>query len=171
MNRQQKEVLVELLHSDFAKSNAAFLVGFQGMSVAQMQTLRSKLRDKGGRFKVAKVRLVKRAIEGVKEAGLLIPFLKDQLGVVFASDEPTAIAKVLYDFSKANEQLTLVSGCFESSLLDKEAIARIALLPSREVLLAQVCGAIKAPASNVVAVLNMHLLRLVLVLKQVGEKK
>ena len=171
MNRQQKELVVKSLYNNFSHSQAMFLVGFRGMTVEQIQTLRSRLREKGGVFKVAKVRLMKRAIEDMQDVNMLMPFLKGQVGVVFVSDEPSHVAKVLHDFSKGNEALALVSGCLDSKLLDSATISRIATLPSREILLAQVCGTMKAPVSGLVTALNMLMLKLVFVLKQVNEKK
>ncbi len=171
MNRQQKALVVEGLKKDFSDSQATFLVGFKGLTVKQMQSLRKELRQKGGTLKIAKARLMLRATEG--EAGIeqLIPFLKGQIGLVFASNESPAIAKVLHDFSKGNEALELVAGYLDSQLLDQETIVHLASLPSKEVLLAQVCGTLKAPAIGLAAVLNVLVLRFLWTLKQVGEKK
>ncbi len=171
MNRQQKELAVQLLREGFSQSQASFLVLYRGLTVSQMQSLRKELGVHGGRLKVAKARLMKRATEGVEGMGDFVPFFKDQIGVVFASDEPPAVAKVLYEFSKQHEALQLVIGRLDSQMLDKKAIVRIASLPSKDVLLAQACGAIKAPIVNFANVLNIQLLRLLLVLKQIAQKK
>lgn len=170
MNRQQKSEIVELLKNNFSKS-ASFLVDFRGLTVGQMQVLRKELRGKGGTLKVAKARLMKRAIEGMEEAEEFSPLLRGQVGIVFAEQEPSAVAKVLALFSKKNEALTLIAGCLESQVLGKDAVVRIAELPSKEVLLAQVCGAVQAPISGLASVLNILILRLLWSLKQVAEKK
>ncbi len=171
MNREQKEAVIQSLKENFTSKPALFLVGYKGLTVAQIQSLRNELRQKGGTFKVAKTRLMKRAADGVEGADVLISFFKEQVALVFADQEPPAVAKVLKDFSNQHNKLQLVAGVFEQKLLDKEAITLIASLPPKEVLLAQVCGAIKAPISGLVGVLNMLLMKPILVFKQIEAQK
>jgi len=171
MNRQQKAEVVENLKENFLKSQATFIVGFKGLKVAQMQQLRSDLRQKGGVLKIAKARLMKRAVDGESGIGDLLPHLQDQIGLVFSNEKFTAVAKVLSDFSKENGALSLVVGVLDSKLIEKNKIKQIASLPSREVLLAQVCGALNAPVSGLVRVLNMMILRPLFALKQIGQSK
>lgn len=171
MNRQQKTEVVELLKDSFSHKQAAFLVNFQGLTVAQLQTLRKELRKSGGSLKVAKARLMKRAVESLKGDDQLAPFFKGQVGIVFASKESPAIAKVLHEYSQKNGALKLIAGCLEDRLLDGASIVRIASLPSREVLLAQVCGTIQAPLTGFVNVLNGVMVQFLWTLKQIGDKK
>jgi len=171
MNRQQKAIVVEELKKSLLGSKAAFLVGFRGLNVSQMQGLRSDLRSKGGSLKVAKARLMKRAVDGETDIEQLAPFFKDQIGIVFAQEQFSDVAKILSDFSKKNEALNLVAGYLEATVIDKGRISQIASLPPKEVLLAQVCGTLNAPIVGMVRSLNMIILKLLFVLKQVGEKK
>ena len=171
MNRQQKEQVVQNLCKSFSKNPALFVIGYKGLTVSDMQGLRKQLREKGGTLKVTKARLMKIAAGESGEAKSLVPYLKDQIGIVFASDESPAVAKVLHDFAKNHAGLQLVVGQLDAQLLDGNSIGRIAMLPSKEVLLAQVCGAINAPISGFVYVLNMQLVRLLSVLKQLDQKK
>jgi large subunit ribosomal protein L10 len=154
MNRQEKQQIIEAIKSDFQKSTASFLVGYRGLTVAQLTDLRKKLRENGGALHVAKVTLIKRAIDGVPTVEGLRTFLGDQIALVFSQNEPPAIAKVLSDFSKEFEQLKIVVGSFESAILDENTIKEIASLPSREVLLAQLCGTLKAPMSKLAFVVD-----------------
>ncbi len=170
MNRQQKELIVLSLKKNFVGSQASFLVDFQGLTVSQMQILRRALGKKGGELKVAKARLIKRAVAGDKTE-VLVPFCKDQIGVVFAETEVSTVAKVLYDFSKKQEALRLVVGFLDTQLLNSQEIVRIASLPTKKVLLAQVCWAIKAPVTNLVMVLRMPIYKFLWLLKQLIEKK
>ena len=171
MNRQQKEILIDSLKKGFAESEAAYVIGYSGLSVNSLQELRGKLRASGARLKVAKMRLFKRALgEGAMFEGFK-PFLVEQRGIVFASKEPTSVAKVLYDFAKANEKLDIVLGYVDKEFLDQATVKYIATLPSREVLLAQVVGTMQAPIRQFVGVLNMLVVRLLIVLKQIAEKK
>ena len=171
MNRQQKDALVKSLETSFSGSQAAFLVNYQGMSVGQMQTLRFALDDQGGSIKVAKNRLVKIALKDVGQCESLSSLLQGQLAFVFASNDVTSVAKVLHDFAKENETLTVVAGCSESKFFDAQAVKVIASLPSREVLLAQLCGVLNGPKTSFVVVLRQLLVRFLLVLKAIEEKK
>lgn len=155
MNREEKALLVASLKNDFAQSKAAFLVNYQGLTVEQVKNLRKGLRSKGGRMKIAKARLIKMAAQDNPEINVMLPYFKEQIGVIFVQDEPQSIAKVLNDFAKENEKLTIVAGSLESKLVDKATIVRIASLPSREVLLAQLCGTLKAPIAKLAFVLKM----------------
>jgi large subunit ribosomal protein L10 len=171
MNRQQKEHVVEALKHDFENSHASFLVGYKGLNVAQVLMLRKQLRHQGGSFKVAKVTLMKRVAHDMPSIEKLVPFFKDQVALVFAQQESPAIAKLLYDFAKENQQLMILAGCMDSVVLSKESVKILASLPSKEILLAQVCGTLRAPMFGLVSVLNMLILRLMFVLKKIEEKK
>ncbi len=160
MNREQKESVIQELKNDFSQSQGTFVVGVKGMTVTQLQKLRKDLRAQGGKLKITKARLMKIATDDNKAIEALQPFFKEQIGIVFSKQEPSAIAKVLFNFAKKNEALSLVAGTLESQLLDAKTIGKIAQLPSREVLLAQVCG-----------VLNMVMIKFLLTLKAIEAKK
>lgn len=160
MNREQKAIVIDSIKKDFAQCEASFIVGYKGLTVKQLQALRKELRSKNGNFKVAKGRLVKLAVKDLAGINELTPYFKEQIGVVFADENAPAVAKVLYDFAKANNSFTLVAGFFDARVLPRKDIERIAVLPSREVLLAQVCY-----------ILNMQMVRLLWVLQRVAEAK
>ena len=160
MNREQKAVVVDSIKNSFSQSEASFIVGYKGLTVKQLQALRKELRTQKGTFKVAKGRLVKLAVKDMDGVSELTPYFKEQVGVVFADEQVPAVAKVLYDFAKANNNFTLVAGFFDARVLPSKDIERIATLPSREVLLAQICY-----------ILNMQMVRLLWVLQKVAETK
>lgn len=172
MNRQQKMEVVDFLKDNFSTSEASFLITVNGLTVGQMQNLRIELRNNGGLLKVAKGRLMKLAIQDVDGgAQELMPFCKNQVGLVFAQAEPPAVAKVLHDFAGKNDAFSIVVGCLESGVIDAASVARIALLPSKDVLRAQACGTLKMPIVGFVNVLRVLILRLLWVLKQISDKK
>jgi len=171
MNRQEKEQVIESLKSGFQDSSASFLVNYKGLSVAQMADLRAKLREQGGSLRVAKVTLIKRAVGDVPGVSDLDSLLGEQVALVFAQNEPPAVAKVICDFAGEVEQLKVVGGSYESSLLTDEAVKTFAKLPPREVLLAQVCGALQAPISQLAFIASALLKKPLVALKQVENKK
>jgi len=171
MNREEKAEVIASLKNDFTNSQGAFLVNYQGLSVEQVQNLRSNLRTEGAQFKVAKARLMKLAAEGVPEAEPMVPYFKEQVGLIFADEGVPSVAKILKKFAKKNKALEIVAGSLEQKLLDKEAVERIASLPPREVLLAQVCGTLQAPIKGLVAGLNQIPMKLLWALKELEQKK
>jgi large subunit ribosomal protein L10 len=172
MNRHQKGLLIDQLRDNFAEDKSLFLVNFCGMSVGQMQLLRRKLDENNGSLKVSKIRLVKRAAKGIEKVELLIPYLKGQLALVLSpTEKSTAIAKILYDFSKENEQLNVIVGCFDSELVTKEIISRIATLPPKEILIAQVCGMVKMLPVRLIYSLRAPIMRIIRILRMIGESK
>ena len=170
MNRQQKGQVIESLKGDF-QGNSSFWVNYQGMTVCQLQSFRRKLKQKGGEFKVAKVRLMKRAMEGKADLEELNSKLCGQLGVVFTSKEPAEIVKVLFETAKEFGKLEVLYGALDSQVLDASMLKFISTLPSREILLAQLLGVIKAPINNFALVLKMPMMELLWVLRQISEKK
>ena len=160
MKKQQKQAAIDNLEARFSGSQGAFLVNFQGMSVAQLKTLRFALGDKGGSLKVAKNRLAKLALKDVSNCQGLDSLLVGQLAYVFAQGAITSVAKVLVDFAKKNDKLKVVAACSESKIYDARSVAVLASLPSREVLLSQLCGTLNAPV-----------ILFALAIKAVAEKK
>lgn len=171
MNRQQKEALVASLKESFSGSAASFIVGVNGLTVEQIESLRGQLRDQGGKLQVAKVRLMKRALEENKSVQGLEPFMKEQIALVFAQKEAPQIAKVLCTFSKENEALSVLAGCMDASVLDKDAVKKIASLPPREVLLAQLLATLNAPISGLAVSLHQVMAKLVYALKAIEQQK
>lgn len=154
MNRQEKNLVIDELKNELLSSSAAFLIGYKGLTVKKLHQLRSNLRGKDGVFKVAKARLMRLAVDGQSGVDGLSDYFKDQVGLVFAKKDVAGVAKVLSDFSKENTNLQLVAGYFDSRILQREKIIQIASLPSREVLLAQLCATLNAPMSSLARVIN-----------------
>jgi len=145
MKKQQKQAAIQNLEARFSGSEGAFLVNYQGLSVSQLKKLRFELDSKGGSLKVAKNRLAKIALKDISKCHGLDSLLKGQLAYVFAQGEITSVAKVLTDFAKENDKLKVVAGCSDSKVYDAKTVARLGSLPSREVLLSQLCGVLNAP--------------------------
>jgi large subunit ribosomal protein L10 len=171
MKRHEKAQVVNFLHDTIQQSAASFLVNFKGLTVKQMQLLRKEVRQNGGLLKVAKARLMKRAVADVEGGHDLMPYLKDQVGVVLVAHDFPLIAKVLHSFSKKNESLQLVAGLLEKRVFDKQSVIRIAQLPNKEVLVAQLCGVLQRPAQNLASLFHVMVARMLFVLKQVAEKQ
>ena len=171
MNRQQKEAVISDFNEMLSSANATFLVRYRGLSVKQMFDLRKVLRESGGRLKITKARLMKRAAEGVEGIDSFKEDFKDQIGLVFAMEEAPPIAKKLVDFAKECEALEVMSGFFESKMLSKDEVKFFASVPSRVVLLGQLAGTLQAPVAALARQLNMLVANLAYGLKAVAEKR
>lgn len=171
MNRNEKQIIVDSLKESFKNSQASFIVGVKGLTVEAVQGLRKGLYTKGGTLKVAKNTLLKRATDDMQGLSDLAPYFKEQVAIVFANKETPDIAKLLFNIAKENERFTIVAGSLNYKMISKEQIERLALLPAREVLLAQVCGTLNAPIASYIRILNQLILRLLWVLKQAAEKQ
>jgi len=130
-----------------------FLTDFSGMSVEKLSLLRKKCREQDIRFKVLKNTLLKRSLN---ERGItsLDPYLNGPTGLVYSPKDSVAPAKVLVDFAKEHERPKVKAAVVDGHLFDEKAIARLAQLPSREVLLQQVLGTVIAPMTMLLGAIN-----------------
>jgi large subunit ribosomal protein L10 len=163
VDRAQKEKAVEELGQIFASSGVVVVAHYAGMTVAQMQDLRAKLREVGGSVRVAKNTLAKIALEGKpseKMGGLL-----SGMTMLSYSEDPVAAAKVCDAFAKTNDKFVIIGGAMGDTVLDQAGVKAVASMPSREELIAQIvsmigapgsaiAGAIGAPASNIASILS-----------------
>lgn len=171
MNRQEKAQVIDSIKKDFASSQASFIVQTQGMTVEQIQHLRRELYAKKAEIKVAKNTLLIKATSDMAGLNELAPYFKDQIAVVFAESEAPAIAKILYNTTKKQAHLKLKAGALDNRLISAEQIEFLAELPSREVLLAQLCGTLQAPIQQTASLLNQLIARLLYVLSEIERKK
>ena len=147
VDRAQKEKVVEELGQIFTDSGVVVVAHYQGLTVADMQDYRGRMRDAGGVVRVAKNRLAKIALEGTPCEGF-----SDLLSgmVVFAySKDPVTAAKVTEAYAKDNGNLVVLGGSMGGSILDPAGVKSVALMPSREELIASIAGCIVAPASGI----------------------
>lgn len=173
MKRTDKESFVALFTERVRTSPVFYLTDFSGLNVKAMTRLRRELRAAGAEYVVVKNRLVVRALE---ELDLADPAITGQLkgptGVIMVTDEPVGPAKALSDFAKAHGDRPV----FKVGLLDEKVVAaaqfdRLAKLPSREQLLAELAGALEAPMAMLATALEAKLQETAGLLDALREKK
>ncbi len=164
ISREKKQELVKSYTEELSRSQAAILTDYRGLSVAELNQLRNKMREAGSGYHVVKNRLVKLAL---KEAGLPVPeeFLQGPTAIGFCYEDVVAPAKVLTEYAKEFKVLTIKGGILGDKVVDAQVISSLADLPPREVLLAQVLSGIRSPLAGLVNVLSGTLRGLVTVLK------
>ena len=147
MDRAQKEKVVEELGQIFESSGVVVVAHYAGLTVAEMQDLRGRMRAAGGSVRVAKNKLAKIALDG-KPCESIADLLTG-MTVLAYSEDPVAAAKVVEDYAKANKKLEILGGAMGSAALTPDGVKAVASMPSREELIAQVVSCIGAPASNI----------------------
>ncbi|MEM7488797.1 MAG: 50S ribosomal protein L10 [Pseudomonadota bacterium] len=168
MDRAQKEKVVEELGQIFESSGVVVVSRYEGMTVAEMQDLRARMRDAGGSVRVAKNKLAKIALEG-KPAASIADYLTG-MTVLAYSEDPVAAAKVIDDYAKGNSKLEILGGAMGENALDVDGVKAVAKMPSREELIASIVGCIGAPASNIAGAIGAPASNIASILSTVEEK-
>lgn len=169
MKQDEKGVIIDEVRQIMEKSSIIIATHYRGLTVAQMGDLRKRMHDNGCQYRVVKNTLAKRASAGTSFEGLS-GLLTGPTGLAFSVD-PVAPAKVLTGFVKDNPTLEIRGAVMNGQLLDSSSLARLATLPSREVLLAKLLGTMNGPIQNFVGVLAAVPASLVRVLDQIRQAK
>jgi large subunit ribosomal protein L10 len=170
MNKEEKDQLVAQLQDRLGRAKGAFLVDYQGLDVETLNRLRGELRNVGTEFQVVKNRLLKRASEGTNTE-LIRDHMQGPSAIALTYEDLVGPAKVLVNFSKSFEKLKIKRGQISGKVVDPEGIKRLASLPGREILLAQVLSAMQAVPASFVRALNGIILNLLYALKAIEQKK
>src|SRR5437870_293701 len=151
MNRTEKEALVADLKEKLEGATALYYTDFTGLNVKRMTDLRRRLRKANVEYVVIKNTL---ALRAVNESGLVGERLKGPTGLVVTRD-PVAAAKVITDFAKENDdKLTVKGGLFEGKAIDKTQVKKLASMPSREQMLADLGAGLMSPMAGFVGAMN-----------------
>ena len=153
MKLEQKIQIAESLHEKFARAKVVVVTDYKGLDVAALSLLRRKLKDADIEYKVVKNSLLVRAAQGT-DAAVITDSFKGPSAVALSYDDPVAPAKVLSEFADANNKLELKVGVMNGKMLDLGALKALAVLPSREVLLAKVLSAMNGVPTGFVRTLN-----------------
>ena len=151
MERAKKAEVVESLNGLFGEAGSVVVAHYTGLTVAEMNDLRSRMRDAGASFKVAKNRLVVRALQGTA-AEPIAHLFKGPTGVAFSKD-PIAASKVVAAYAKENNKLVILGGVVGTTTLDVEGVKALAELPSLDELRGKLVGLLQAPATKIAGVL------------------
>ena len=151
MKRNEKEQLVTELTTKIKDAKALYYTDFTGLNVKRMTDLRRRLKKAGIEYVVIKNTL---ALRAVNESGLVGTRLKGPTGLIISKDAVSA-AKLLTDFAKENEQKpTVKSGMLEGVAIDEAQVKKLASMPSREQMLAELGASMQAPMAAFVGALN-----------------
>ena len=152
LNRSEKEAVITEVTSLAAKAQTLVMAEYRGITVAAMDKLRVNARKSGVNLSVLKNTLARRAV-----AGGQFEVAADQMTgplIYGFSEDPVAAAKVVADFAKTNDKLVIRGGVYGGKVLDVNGVKQLANIPSKEVLLAQLCGLLMSPMSRTAVVLG-----------------
>jgi large subunit ribosomal protein L10 len=153
VERAAKRELVSTLNDVFSNTSVVVVAHYAGLTVADMQKLRTQMKQAGATVKVAKNRLAKIALEGTDVASIS-DLLRGPTLIAYSSD-PVAAPKVAVDFAKVNEKLVILGGAMGKTTLNVDGVKALATLPSLDELRAKLVGLVQAPATKVAQVVNV----------------
>jgi len=152
LNRSEKQAVVQEVTALAAKAQTLVMAEYRGITVADMTKLRVAARGAGVDLSVLKNTLARRAVKGSQ-----FEVAGDQMTgplIYGFSVDAVAAAKVVADFAKTNDKLVIRGGAFAGKALDVNGVKQLANIPSKEVLLAQLCGLLMSPISRTAVVLG-----------------
>jgi large subunit ribosomal protein L10 len=164
--RPEKKSIAAELETRISGSAYMILTDYIGMDMPQTDELKKSLRENDAFFNVVNNRLLNRALNGeVSE------LLKGQTAMIYGSGDVVEVAKVIKNFSAANEKPAIKGGLLENKVITGDQVIELAKLPSKDVLRAQLLGTLQAPCTQLVGVLDQKVTSLVYVLDAVKTKK
>jgi large subunit ribosomal protein L10 len=159
MNKTQRQETVQTLSDQLRASPNLYVTDFTGLNVLRMTEFRRRLRTAGVTYVVVKNTLAQRALAANSVTGL-DEHLAGPTGLVLAGSDPVVAAKVLTDFAKEFEKPTIKIGLVDGRPVTADQVRRLASLPSRNVLLSQLAGAMQAPVAQLAGVMSGMLYQL-----------
>ena len=151
MNKEKKKNYIKEMKDFFQKTNSVFVTHYQGLSVKQIDELKSEMRKHGILFKITKNRITKLALEGSKFKKLENLF-SGPTAVAFSEDAIMS-AKILTKFAKSNSSLKIIGGIMDKEPLTLEEVEKIATLPTLDEARAKIVGILGASAQKIVSIL------------------
>ena len=151
LNRSEMEAVISEVTELAAKAQTLVMAEYRGITVAQMTELRNQARSNGVTLSVLKNTLARRAV-----AGSSFESAAEQMTgplIYGFSEDAVAAAKVVADFAKTNDKLVIRGGVYDGKALDANGVKQLASIPTKEVLLSQLCGLLMSPVSRTARVL------------------
>jgi large subunit ribosomal protein L10 len=170
LTKKQKLEQIESLREQLSDVKTLFVMQNYGLSVNQVNELRSKVRGTEATYKVVKNSVVKLAVEGTAMEPLA-PSLNGPNAYAFTKGDGVALAKALKEFSKSHPQLVFHRCYLEGRVLEAEDAVKVADMPSREELLGRLVAMLQSPIRRLVVALNAPIQQLASALKQIAETR
>ena len=151
ISKDKKKNYIEEMKGVFSKTSSVFITHYQGLTVKQIDELRSEMRKHGILFKITKNRITKLALEGSKFKKLENLF-SGPTAIALSEDAITS-AKILTKFAKKNKSLKIIGGIMEQEPLSIEEVEKIATLPTLDEARGKIVGILATPAQKILSIL------------------
>ena len=151
MDKVKKQEYIEKMSSQFDKSEAVIVTHYQGLTMQQLDDLRSRMREHGIQFKITKNRITKLALQKTRCKDLSDLF-SGPTAVALSEDAITS-AKILTKFSKENSKLKILGGIMGTDILDVAGVQNVATLPTLDEARAKIVGILRSPAQKIASIL------------------
>jgi large subunit ribosomal protein L10 len=171
MNKEQKTQVVEQIAAQIDGAGAIYAVDYRGLSVAQAAQLRSSLREAGASFRIVKNTLTLRAADKAGAESLKPLVEQGPTALTFVQGDPALAAKALDTFMRQAQVLELKGGLLDGRVLEADELRRLARLPGRDQLNAQLAGVVASPLVTLVRGLGSMISGLAIALGQVQEQR
>ena len=148
-----KAPIIDEIKKLTADAKSIILVDYCGLTVEQDTVLRKNFRESNVVYKVFKNTLIKRAVAGTEFEGL-IPDLEGPTALAVSKTDATAPGRIIAKYAKEIKPLELKGGVVEGSYYDRKAMAVVAEIPGRDVLLSRLLGSLQSPIANFARVIN-----------------
>ena len=153
MNRTEKQTVVDALTAKLAEARAIYVTDYQGLTVGRVTDLRRRLHKAGVEYLVVKNTLALRALQAASVTGL-DTHVTGPTAFALSQGDAAAAAKILTDFAKEFEKPALKAAIVNGCAVTPDHVKRLAALPPREVLLAELAGTMQAPLTGFLGVLS-----------------
>ncbi len=170
MRREEKQEVVAELEQALDAADNLIISGYSGLAVKEITALRRSITDAGGRMRVVKKTLLRRALAG-GEREPLIDYMEGPIALTFVPGDAAPVLKNMSAFARDHEQLEFRGGWVDGVPLDGGQLVELASLPPRDELLARLLAAMQGPLSGLVTTLQAIPRDLVLTLRAVSEKR
>lgn len=167
MDRAGKSEAIEEIKGVFANAGAVVVTHYAGMTVANMNDLRHRLRQEGAKFQVVKNTLAQKALNGASDDAHAL--FKGPVAIAYGPD-PVSAAKVATAYAKDNEKFVIIGGMMGEQVLDADGVNALSKLPSLDELRARLVGLINTPATRIAGVLQAPAGQLARVFKAYADK-
>ena len=151
--KKEKQIIIDEIKGKFEKAKAAVVIDYIGVTVAQADAMRRKLRDANVDYTVYKNTLVRRAVEGTAYEPLT-QVLEGPSAFAFSYEDAAVPAKTLAEIIKEYKKMEFKAGVIEGTYYDAAGVQMIATIPSRDELIAKFMGSIQSPVSKFVRTLQ-----------------
>jgi len=171
MNRNEKSEIISEIKGLLESSSAVYLTDYHGINVEDISSLRNQFRNEGVQYKVYKNTLVKRALDEMGKYDKIADHLTGMVGFAFTTTNPIAPAKIINKYFGDKDKLSLKACYVEGEYFDGSQLKTLAILPTKNELIASIMGSLNSPVSGIVGAINAVMRDLVSVVDQISQRE